>query len=38
MLQCLKIDMQNIDITFNNFSEAINAALDKHAPYQKVKK
>ena len=30
--------MQNVDLSFNNFYEAINAVLDKHAPYQKVKK
>ena len=34
----LKVDMQNVDLSFNNFYEAINAVLDKHAPYQKVKK
>ena len=34
----LKLDMQNVDLSFNNFYEAINAVLDKHAPYQKVKK
>ena len=30
--------MQNVDLSFNNFYEAINAVLDKYAPYQKVKK
>ena len=30
--------MQNVDLSFNNFYKAINAVLDKHAPYQKVKK
>ena len=34
----LKLDIQNVDLSFNNFYEAINALLDKHAPYQKVKK
>ena len=33
----LKLDMQNVDLSFNNFYEAINAVLDKHAPCQKVK-
>ena len=30
--------MQNVDLSFNNFYEAINTVLDKHAPYQKVQK
>lgn len=30
--------MQNVDISFNNFSEAIINALDKHLLYQKVKR
>ena len=30
--------MQNVDLSFNNFYEVINTVLDKHAPYQKVKK
>ena len=34
----LKLDIQNVDLSFNNFYEANNAVLDKHAPYQKVKK
>ena len=34
----LKLEMQNVDLSFINFYEAINAVLDKHVPYQKVKK
>ena len=34
----LKLNMQNADVSFNNFYKAINAVLAKHAPYQKVKK
>ena len=30
--------MQNVDLSFNNFYKTINAVLDKHVPYQKVKK
>ena len=30
--------MQNVDLSFNNFYEAINTVLDKHAPHQKVEK
>ena len=30
--------MQNVQSWFNNFYEAINKLVDKHAPYQKVKK
>ena len=34
----LKLEMQNVQSWFNNFYEAINKLVDKHAPYQKVKK
>ena len=34
----LKLDMQNVKLSLNNFYEVINDVLDKHAPYQKVKK
>ena len=30
--------MQNVDLLVNDFYGTINAVLDKHAPYQKVKK
>ena len=33
-----KIDLHNVDLSINNFYEAIYAVLDKHTPYQKVKK
>ena len=38
MTTALKLDKQNVDLSFNNFYEAINAVLDKHAPYHKVGK
>ena len=34
----LKLDKQTVDLSLNNFYEAINAVLDKHAPYHKVGK
>ena len=34
----LKLDIQNIELSFNNFYEVINDVLDKHTPYQKIKK
>ena len=34
----LKLDMQNVKLSLNNFYEVINDVLDKHAPYQKVTK
>ena len=30
--------MQNVDLSFDNFYEVINVVLEKHPPYQKVKK
>ena len=32
----LKLDIQNIELSFNNFYEVINDVLDKHTPYQKI--
>ena len=34
-LEVLKLNMQNVDISINNFHEAVNTVLEKHAPYQK---
>ena len=34
----LKLNMQNVNISFDNFFKGVNTVLDKHVQYQKVKK
>lgn len=34
----MKLETQIVDISFNHVYDGINTVLDKHTPYQKVKK